>query len=145
MKSVTVVDTLTGEVRKFTWKTPLDMKNVYLQINAEINALERAKAKVAARMDLFLGDEDRHDFGDGYELVRVQGVRKRYLREVVAEFLDEDQLSLVTEVNGTKLKALLKSLVEENQLKPGTWQAIESRAEVTPNKPYVKLQKGAIR
>lgn len=138
---VTVVDTLTGEVTDFKWSTPLEMKNIYLQINNQIAAFERAKKKVAAHMDAFLGDQDRHDFGDGYELMRISRATRKYPREVVAQYLDEDQLALVTDVSGTKLKDLIKKLAAENQLQPGTWKAIEEKAEITMSKPYVKLQK----
>jgi len=136
-----VTNKKTGEVRTIEWSNPQEMKAAYISLSEEIKTLEWAKQRVSEAMDRFLGDQEMYDFGDGYELKRISRASKRYPKEVVGEYLDADQLDLVTEVSGTKLKSLIKQLAEENQLQPGTWKAIESRAEITMSKPYVKLQK----
>lgn len=141
MDKVQVVNTNTGEVSEYEWTNTTEMRSVYQQIKAQIDALERAKRKVADKMDEFLGKEDRFDFGDGFELVRIHSAIKEYPVGVVRQYLDEDQLDLVLRVDGKKLKDLLADLVKQNAAPPGAWKDIEAHAEVKPKRPYVKVQK----
>lgn len=139
---VVATNSITGEVMEFAWgDDPIEMRQVYQQINATIKALQYAKEKVASKMDEFLGDEDKFDFGDGFELMRIHSVNKEYPLAVVREYLDEDQIDLVLRVDGRKLKELMASLVKENAAPGGAWKEIEARADIKPKKPYVKVQK----
>jgi hypothetical protein len=137
-----ITNTLTGEIFIFEWKDPLSLRMVYQEVASLITALGVAKERLLRAMDETLGDEDEFNFGDGYTMKRIVSFTTKYPREVVAKYLDEDQLSLVTDVNPTKLKELIKQLADEQKLEPGAWKAIESEAEKTPKKPYIKVLKG---
>jgi hypothetical protein len=136
-----VVNTLTGEVMDLEWKNATELRGTYQEINAMIKTLERAKAKAAGYLDEWLGDQDRYDFGDGFVIMRLAPMRKKYQVATVRRYLDEDQLDLVLAVDGKKLKELMANLVQEGVAPAGAWKDIEAEAEVTPTKPYVKIEK----
>lgn len=139
--SVRVINTLTGEVMDLDWKNALEMRTAYQEVSSMIKTLERAKGKIASAMDEWLGDEERYDFGDGFLLMRVAPMRKKYLTSTVRRYLDEDQLDLVLEVNGPKLKDLMAQLVQEGAAPEGAWKDIEAEADIVPVKPHVRLEK----
>jgi hypothetical protein len=136
-----VVDTFTGEVFDFTWKDAGELRTAFERAKALEEAVKRAREKIQLACQDFLGDEEYYDFGDGLKFMWIAQSTKRYAREVVARFLDEDQMALVIDINGTRLKELLAALVKENRAPKGAWKTIEANAEITPRKPYVKLEK----
>jgi len=138
---VKVVNKLTGEVYEIKLTNIQEAEEAYLMLQGMEGAIKRAKIKVLAFLDLQMGSEEKWDFGDGYQATRVSGYRRKYQKPIVAQYLDPDQLDLVTEINGTKLKDLVKDLVAENKLPSGAWKDIEAKAEITPIKPYIKITK----
>lgn len=138
---IKVINKLTGEVYEHKLATIEDAEQAYLILSGMEGAVKRAKIKVVAFLDKEMGDEEKWDFGDGYIATRVSGFRRKYQKPIVAQYLNEDQLDLVTDINGTKLKDLIKNLVEEKKLPVGAWKDIEAKAEITPIKPYIKVTK----
>lgn len=139
-----VVNTFTGEVIEVDWSSAEQLRDAFKQAKAFEEALKRMRAKIAESVDALIGDDEQYDFGDGFKFMRIQSNTYRYPREVVAQYLDEDQLALVTEVNPRKLKDLVVQLVKEHQIEDGVWKSIEAGAEVTPKRPYVKLEKAQL-
>lgn len=137
---VTVVDTYTGEVLDFEWSNPTELRTAHERLKALEDAIGRARKKIQVAEDELLGDEDRFDYGDGYQFIRIAGMMKKYRPEVVKQYLDEDQFSLVIDVNGKRLKDLLAELVKEGNAPQGAWTDIEANADVTPKKAYIKLE-----
>ena len=137
---VTVVDTATGEVREYEFSNAAELRSVHEQLKALEDAIKRARMKLQAFEDKLLGDEDKYDFGDGVQFIRIASSTKKYRPEVVKQYLDEDQFSLVIDVNGKRLKDLLAELVKDGVAPEGAWKDIEANAEVTPRKPYIKLE-----
>lgn len=138
---VTVVDTFTGEVLDFEWSSAGELRVAHERLKALEDAIGRARAKLQLAEDELLGEEQTYDFGDGVQFIRIASATKKYRPEVVKQYLDEDQFSLVIDVNGKKLKDLLAELVKEGRAPHGAWKDIEEKAEVTPRKPYIKLEK----
>jgi hypothetical protein len=139
--TATVVDTYTGEVFDFAWKNAGELRIAFERAKKLEEAVKRAREKIQTACQEFLGDEEFYDFGDGFKFMWIASSTKRYPREVVAEFLDEDQLALVIDINGKRLKELLAALVKENRAPKDAWKTIEANAEIMPRKPYVKLEK----
>src|SRR5487761_1160674 len=137
---VTVVDTYTGEVIDIEWTNAGELRQAHERLKALEDAIKRARAKRQAAEDQLLGDEDLFDFGDGFGFHRISSATKKYRPEVVKQYLDEDQFSLVIDVNGKRLKDLLAELVKEGNAPNGAWKDIEDNADVTPKKAYIKLE-----
>lgn len=126
--SIQVVNTFTGEVTQFDYTNIDQLKNVYLELKAMKDTLDRAEKKMKADLEYALGNQDQVDFADGYRLKRQYRTTKQYRKEVVAKYLDEDQMDVVTKVDGVALKALIKELNEEKALPAGAWQEIDETA-----------------
>lgn len=139
--TIKVINKLTGEVLEFEYSNPGELKNVYQEAKAAEDTIKRARVKIDTAMDDTLGELDELEVGDGYKFKRIQRSTKKYPRSVVAKYLDEDQMDLVTEVNGKKLKELLADLVKEGHAPQGAWPAIEAAADAKPSKPYVSVEK----
>ena len=137
-----VVDTSTGEVFDFVWETPHQLRESFERAKKLEEAAKRAREKIQAAVQDFLGDEDTFDFGDGSKFMWVRSTTKKYSRFVVAKYLGEDDMELVSDINSKKLKDLLAQMVKDgSSLPPGAWDDIETNAEVTYRKPYVKLER----
>lgn len=141
MTNIKVVNTYTGEELEFKYSNAIELQEIYALAKASEDAIKRARVKIALAMDKILGDEEELDLGNGYKFKRIQGFTKKFPRSVVAEYLDEDQMDLVTDINGKKLKDLLAELVKEGVAPKGAWIAIEAVAEVKAKKAYVKPEK----
>lgn len=138
-QKITVVNKLTGEIFEYKYRNIEEAEAAYLEVKAMSDALDRAKKKLN---DYIAGQvEDRHQFDNGYTGRWISGQRRRYLPEIVRKYLDEDQLDIVTEINGTKLKKLFGQFVEDGVDIPGAWQNIEANAEVTLIKAYFVIKK----
>lgn len=140
-EKIEVVDTHTGEIHTYTWSNASELRSVHEQLKALEDAIKRARAKLQLAEDKLLGDEDKFDFGDGYGFIRISSATKKFKPEVVKQYLDEDQFSLVIDVNGKRLKDLLAELVKEGSAPAGAWNDIDTNADVTPRKSYIKLEK----
>ncbi len=125
---VTVTDTITGEIRDFEYTTVADLKDRWLEIDALAKAVDRAQKKLKAELEFALGDDEVIDFPDGYKLKRQYRTTYTYDKGVVANYLDEDALDVVTKIDGTALKALVKEMVDRGDIMPGAWKDIESSA-----------------
>lgn len=107
-----VVDVLTGEVMEFADTTPEDIKNSWLQISKQIQALERAKDKLKPKVAELLDEQGKYDFGD-YMFRQSIVQRKNYDKAVMREALDEDTLDLFLVPDKTAIDKWLKENVEE--------------------------------
>lgn len=136
-----VVNTLTGEITEFEYTNIDELKSKYLELDSYAKTIDRAMKKMKADLEFALGDDERIDFTDGWALKRFNRATKEYRKEVVAKYLDDDQLDVVTKIDGTALKTLLKDLTAAGAGLPGgAWQEIEESAH-TKNSEYVRLIK----
>lgn len=139
-QTIRVTNKFTGEVMEFEYHDLESAHQVYLEIKSMFDILDKAKSKVLK----YVSDqvEDRIEFEDGSTGQWVSAQRKRYLPEIVKKYLDEDQLALVTEINGKKLRDFMAQQVEDGVQEPGAWKDIEANAEVVPAKPYFVIKRG---
>jgi hypothetical protein len=138
---IQVVNTFTGEVLEFQYKNIQELKDAFVNLEAFKAAIERAHKKMKADLEFAMGDDEQVDFADGSRLKRFYRTSYTYNKEVVGKYLDADQLDLVTTVNGTALKSLIKELNANNSLPEGAWSDIELSAEQVTTE-YVRLLKG---
>lgn len=137
--SFELLNVFTGEVEKLEFKNINQLKDIYVQLTTNAAAVKKATERIKRIFDEYLGEQDSFEFPDGYRLKRVQGELLEYRIEDLRKYLDEDQLSLVLKPNVTVLKALIKEMVERNELPGGTWKDIEEHAYHKPKKPFVIL------
>lgn len=137
---VQVVNTFTGEVFNFEWESREQLKDVHIQLEALYKAIERAMKKTKAQLEAELGDNEQLEFMDGTQLKRFYRNTVTFRKEVVASYLDGDQLDVVTKVDNAALKTLVKELVQEGQLEKGAWDDMEKNADVKST-PYVRVIK----
>ena len=138
---ISVVNTLTGEVLDFEYNNLYELKDQYVELEALKAAIDRAHKKMKLDLEFAIGEDEQVDFPDGYRLKRFHRTSYTYKKSVVAKYLDEDQLDLVTQVNGTALKTLVKDMNERGELPEGAWSDIEQSADMV-NSEYVRLFKG---
>ncbi len=141
-QQITIIDKYSGEILEYEYATIEEAEQVYLQVSSMYKALEHAKGKLTEFMGRQVDVGDKHDFEDGYKGQWITGSRKKYRLEVVRKWLDEDQLALVTDINGKKLKELLEELVMQHKGIQGAWKDIEANADETPTKAYFSIKKG---
>lgn len=135
------INTYTGEVLELTFDNLEDAESAYLEIHNVLTSLERMKKKALSFIDEKLGDRDSYEFPDGYKAVRISGSRKSFRKDIVAKYLDPDQLDLVLDVNGKRLKDLMAEMVSDGSAPAGAWKDIDANANETPIKPYIKIAK----
>lgn len=106
-----VVDTLTGEVLEFPDTTPEDIKNSWLQISKQIQALERAKDKLKPKVAELLDEFGKYEFED-YMFRQMTVQRRNYDKAVMREALDEDTFDLLLIPDKTAIDRYLKENLE---------------------------------
>jgi len=109
---ITVVDVLTGEVSEFADTTPEEIKDSWLQINKQIQALERAKDKLKPKVAELLDEFGKYEFED-YMFRQMTVQRRNYDKAVMREALDEDTLDLFLVPDKTAIDKYLKENLEE--------------------------------
>jgi hypothetical protein len=139
-EKLTLTNKLTGEVIDLEYSTLEEAEHAYLLVKSMTDTWERAQKRLVEYMGKQV--EDKYQFADGATGQWVNPIRRRYRLEDVRKYLDEDQMAIVSEINGTKLKELLAQLVEDGHGLDGAWADIEANAESLPSKSYFKITKG---
>lgn len=140
-------NTITGEIFS-TEVNPYDPESLgscLLDIQAMKKNLEKLEADVKdiAMEYLNVNNLKRVPLKMGYDWLIVSGARKAYNPAVVLSEIDQDLLiskGAVSVVTG-KLESLMADLVRENALPSEASRSILDSVELTPIKPYVKLEK----
>lgn len=109
---ITAVDVLTGEVLEFADSTPEEIKDSWLQISKQIQALERAKDKLKPKVAELLDEFGKCEIGD-YMFRQMTVQRRNYDKAVMREALDEDTLDLFLVPDKTAIDKYLKENLEE--------------------------------
>lgn len=133
-----VVDTLTGEVLEFADSTPEEIKDSWLQISKQIQALERAKDKLKPKVAELLDEFGKYEFED-YMFRQMTVQRRQYDKAVMRGVLDEDTLDLFLVPDKTKVDQYIKEHLEEL----GEVSTLLRKTMVTVGNPYttVRLEK----
>lgn len=139
---ISVVNTHTGEVIEFHYENIQQLKDAYVEMDALLAAFTRAHKKMKQDLEFALGDDEEAQFSDGYRLKRFYRTSYTYRKDVVSKYLDADQLDMVTSINGTALKSMIKELNKDGHLPDGAWADIEGSADQTTS-DYVRLLKGS--
>lgn len=137
---IKVVNTITGEVLELPVDSMEQMATAYIQLKGLEGVIKRLKTKLNERMLVGLGEAKAMELPDRSRIVRVEQLMRTYDKSVVAQFLDADQMEIVTKIDATALKTLMKELVDEGIAPKGAWKAIEDSAETKPKKPYVIVE-----
>lgn len=138
--SLQVVNTLTGEITQLDYKNIFELKNAMLEIDAWKKAIEKAERQLKADLEYAMGDDEVVEFPDGYRAKRYYNTRYEYKKEIVAKYLDADQLDLVTKIDGVALKSLVKDMSDDHSIEPGAWADIEASAD-RKNSSYIRIIK----
>lgn len=138
-QKIVILNKFTGETMEFNYSDLQEAEQTYFAIKSMYDILDRAKTKVVSYISAQV--DDRVDFEDGATGQWIAGKRLKYRAETVRKYLDEDQMALVTSIDGKKLKELLAQLVEDGKGIPGAWRDIEAEAEVTNTKPYFVIKR----
>ena len=107
-----VVNVATGEVTEFADESPEDIKNSWLMISKQIQALERAKDKLKPKVAELLDEFGKYEFED-YMFRQMTVQRRNYDKAVMREALDEDTLDLFLVPDKTAIDKYLKENLEE--------------------------------
>ena len=135
---ITAVDVLTGEVLEFADETPEDIKNSWLMISKQIQALERAKDKLKPKVAELLDEFGKYEFED-YMFRQMTVQRRNYDKAVMREALDEDTLDLFLVPDKPRVDQYIKEHLEEL----GEVSTLLRKTMVTVGNPYttVRLEK----
>lgn len=107
-----VVDTLTGEVMEFADTTPEEIKDSWLQISKQIQALERAKDKLKPKVAELLDEFGKCEIGD-YMFRQTTVQRRNYDKGILKEVIkDEGLLDEMLQPNKKFIDDWLKENVE---------------------------------
>lgn len=109
---ITAVNTISGEVMEFADSTPEEVRDSWLQISKQIQALERAKDKLKPKVASMLDEFGKCEIGD-YMFRQTTVQRRNYDKAVMREALDEDTLDLFLVPDKTAIDKYLKENLEE--------------------------------
>lgn len=141
MSSIKVVNKQTGEYQEYEYQNSFELKQLYDNLQEQKKSIERALEKVKAELGKEIPEDEPVTFPDGSTAKWMSTPRYDYPKEVVAKYLDPDQLDVVTKVDGTKLKTLVKEMVDKQELPAGAWEDIMNHADTQYTKPFVRIEK----
>lgn len=141
MATIKVVNKQTGEYIEYEYDNIDDLKIIYDELYEQKKLTERAINKVKDAIGERVSEDEPYQFADGFTARWMTLPRYEYPKEIVAKYLDPDQLDIVTKVDGTKLKTIIKEMVDRKELEAGAWEHIMSSADVKISKPYVRIDK----
>lgn len=137
----TVVNTLTGEVTQYDYDSPDQLRDYIIEIDSYIKTLERLKSKLKHQLEEALTAEE-YEFKDGSRVKWVRGETIEYSKSAVFKYItDEDQRDIITKIDPTALKALVKELNKDGALPAGAWKDIEDNSTHKAKKPYILFAK----
>lgn len=138
--TIKVMNNLTGEVIEIEISSAVRAAEVLTELKSSKQAIDKALRQINARLDGYLGQDDQTQLANGMIVKRVQRARSEWNLEVLKEYLDEDQLSLVTTIKKTEAKAMLKDLVEHGHVKPDVFKVLDETALPLPSTPYIEVR-----
>lgn len=136
--SFRLLNVFTGEVEELKYTNGDDLMRIYTELTTNAKAVKRVLEQIMLKFEAIMGDDEQAELG-GRRLKRVQRELLEYQLEDIRKYLDEDQISLIMKPNVTALKAMVKEMVERNELPGGAWKDIEEHALRKPSKPYIKV------
>jgi hypothetical protein len=131
----------TGEILELEYKNEDDLIKLYNEYYLQKKNIEATLDKIKEAIGENIPEDQPHQFFDGSVARWMRLPRYEYPKEVVAEYLDPDQLDVVSKIDGTKLKSVVKELAERNEIEAGAWDRIMQNAEVKYSKPFVKIER----
>lgn len=107
-----VVNVATGEVTEFADSTPEEIKDSWLMISKQIQALERAKDKLKPKVAELLDEFGKCEIGD-YMFRQMTVQRRNYDKGLMRQELDEDTFDSLLIPDKTAVDRYIKENLEE--------------------------------
>ena len=127
------VDPTTGEVWHLTWASPDEAKAAWEQLTALQKNTDRAVKTIKKQFEDYLSQTDREDmhFNDGETVRRVGRATRKYSKLILREYLNEDEMDLVTAPVNTLVKDMILDKTNRGELEPGAFRQIEDTADIS--------------
>lgn len=139
--TVKVTNVMSGEILEKEISNAWDAKELFLQLNANMAAMKKAKEQIASYLDTYLGNDDLYEFADGKKLKRSQRSVTIWTPEGLKDVgLDEDAIASVSVISMPLARAVVDEMIERGDIKPDSKKSLNNMAIVNTSKPFVEIR-----